>query len=218
MAEKQIYYDIELFRKIKIEIRNNSDKYRNAGKWLDEYYSIDNFWERREDDLKSEKEWGWPVHLEPGAVYANENGTAMSPEDSEKEYQRELLIYEKTVEYLELMIKLKKGYFQLKWLIDNWKEQPEIFTRDWLENSLNAMGEVAEKTRLDDAYDFLTGDPARSLFIGLEKARRIILITWLLYDRDSVNSGLNLTRFESWSWSNRLLSTQKFLACYREKP
>ena len=103
MAEKKIYYDIEFFRKIKIEIRNNSDKYHEAGKWLDEYCSVDNFWKRREDDLKNEKGYGFPCPLEPGDVYVNEDGTAMSREDSEKKDQRELLIYEKKIEYLELM-------------------------------------------------------------------------------------------------------------------
>jgi hypothetical protein len=218
MGTKQIIYDIDFFRKIKIEIRNHPDKYREAGKWLDEYCSVDKFWKRRESQLEDIKGYEQPFPLQPGELYGNKDGTgAMSPEDSEKEYQRELLIYEKTVEYLELMIKLKKGYYRINWLMDNWKKRPEYFTRDWLERSLERSGKVTEETRLDNAYDFLTADPARSLFIGLEKARRIILITWLLYDPDSENSGLNLTDFESWSWSKRLPSTKKFLACYKEK-
>lgn len=215
MAKGKIYYDIELFRKIKIEINKHPKEYQEAGKWLDEYCSVDSFWKRQENDLKDEKEYGF-IPAEPGSVYVNEDGTAMSPEDSEKKDQRELLIYEKTVEYSELMIKLKKGYFRLKWLIGNWKEHPEIYTTEWLKKELNQMGKVPGKSRLDDAYDFLTADVARSLFIGLEEARRIILITWLLYDPDSENSGLNLTEFESWSWSDRLPSTRKFLACYEK--
>ena len=215
MVENQIYYDIEFFRKIKVEIRSNPEKYREAGKWLDEYCSIENFWKRREDDLKNVKECEFPCPLEPGAVYGNiEDGTLMSREASEREYKREEFIYEKKIEYLELMIKLKKGYFRLQWLIHNWEEYPEIYTTEWLKTNLNIMGKVAEKSRLDDAYDYLTDDPARSLFIGLEKARIIILITWLLSDPDSENSGLNLTGFESWPWSERLHSTKKFLACY----
>ena len=130
--------------------------------------------------------------------------------------QLELEHYKK-VECLELMVKLKKGYFRPNWLINSWKKHPKIYTAEWLKRNLNAMGKVAEKSRLDDAYDFLTADPARSLFIGLEKARCIILITWLLYDPDSENSALNLTEFESWSWLERLPSTQKFLANYRNE-
>ena len=78
------------------------------------------------------------------------------------------------------------------------------------------MGKVKVKSRLDDAYDFLTNDPVCSLFMGLERARCIILITWFLYDSDSENSGLNLTEFESWPWEDRIYSTRKFLGCYKK--
>lgn len=201
-----IYYDIELFRKIKIEIRSHAEKYREAGKWLDEYCSVENFWKRQEEYLEYLQESGSP----PPDIYVYPDGDGNTAD-------REKIIYEKAVEYLELMIKLKKGYFRLKWLIDNWIKYYKIYTKEWLKTNLSAMGNVPEKSRLDNAYDFLTADPARSLFIGLEKARRVILITWLLYDPDSENSGLNLTGFEGWPWSSRLPSTQKFLANYRNE-
>jgi len=42
----------ELFNDMAKDIRSNFAKYREAGKWLDEYCSEDAYWQRQEDELK----------------------------------------------------------------------------------------------------------------------------------------------------------------------
>lgn len=221
MERKQIYYDIDFFRKIKVEIRNHPQEYREAGKWLDEYCSVENFWKRQKEYLEEllacgpEPPYPHVVDTE-NKVLVDPNGEMVLRDhlELEQESKHNQLVYGKEVEYRELMLELKKGYYRPQWLLDGWQKSPEFFTTEWVKKSLNQMGRVKEKSRLDNAYDFLIADDSRRLFIGLEKARRIILITWLLYDPDSENSGLNLTKFESWPWADRLYSTQKFLAYY----
>ena len=202
--------DRELFRNINIEIRKHPERYSGAGKWLDAYYSVENFWKRREEDLENQKAFV-PHILKPGEVFVNEDGTTMSREESEKENQRELIIYEKEIEYLELMIKLQKGYEPHDDLAKHWTSQPEKYTIEKTVEMLNKKGRVSEEYRLSDACERLMLFGYISPFMKLKNARRVLLITWLLSDPESENSGLNLTQFENWNWSNRCLSIYKFL-------
>lgn len=61
LSEQITEEDRQLFLKIEIDIKKQPEKYREAGKWLDGYYSIKNFWLRREAELRSLKrltKWG----------------------------------------------------------------------------------------------------------------------------------------------------------------
>ncbi|MBA7472557.1 hypothetical protein ES707_07888 [subsurface metagenome] len=73
--------DRHLFPKIEVDIKKHPEKYRDAGKWLDEFYDIENFWERRKQELSTLKNF------------------AKWHEDNEAE------IYK--IKYLESMIDLK---------------------------------------------------------------------------------------------------------------
>jgi len=61
--EKISQEDHKLFHEIARSIRNNSAKYLEAGKWLDEYCSEDSYWQRKEKKLKKlqQKEKEFPV-------------------------------------------------------------------------------------------------------------------------------------------------------------
>ncbi|MBA7669822.1 hypothetical protein ES703_77956 [subsurface metagenome] len=77
MTEK----DRQLFLEIGADIKKHPEKYREAGKWLNKYYSIENFWQQREEELKMLK----GLHTSKRA-------------DETENYK---------IEYLQLMIDLK---------------------------------------------------------------------------------------------------------------
>lgn len=70
-----------LLVQIATNIKMHPDTYREAGKWLDKYYSMENFWQQREDELRTLKMLHRP----------------QTADDAEK-YK---------IEYLELMMQLK---------------------------------------------------------------------------------------------------------------
>lgn len=73
--------DRQLFLEIQVDIKKHTNRYREAGKWLDSYYCIENFWKQREEELKMLK-----------ALHTSKTG------DETENYK---------IEYLQLMIDLK---------------------------------------------------------------------------------------------------------------
>lgn len=221
MAEKandKIVYDLELFRNIKVEVRNNSDKYRKAGKWLDEYCSVENFWKRKEkylEDQKKKSSSPWRVlrgiPMVPGKkwIFYFYPFRWWWQYKLKKEMVCAIWRYEKEIECLELMIKLKRGYYEPQWLVHNWRNFKTI---EFLKKEINRKDKVSKECLLEDSYDFLAPYYCLDPSVDIETARRIILITWLLSDHGSENSGLNLTEFESWPWSDRFISTKKLFS------
>jgi hypothetical protein len=172
----------QLFLKVNRNIRDFSNEYRAAGKWLDEEYNPKKFYLRNIKKLEVLTE-----HWQAGWL-----GNAKNKERQAAEILTLLLFVKsyglfgaegaKTKEDKELSADTKLALQKLKWTIEG---MPPFSTKHAL---------------LADAVNNLLENPTANSFMSIEVARRICLITWILTEPDMEKSNLGITGFENWPW------------------
>ena len=202
--------DQQLFLQIAIDIKRHSERYRDAGKWLDdEFYDIESFWQR--------KELHYRYLLGTIAHDVDEFASVLGDEYDEEAVFWSAMIEAKVfrpISTLRLICNnkikelLKKGedvksgitlsteceFTKVRFLDEGISKEIE----DTLEDLKDLDNGVQKKYRLLDALNDLL---VIRRFVSAENSRRIMLVTWLLTDPDAHKVGLNLTQFENWLWS-----------------
>ena len=103
MAEKQFTNeDHLLFNKIAIDIKNNPPKYYEAGKWLDEYYSEREYWNRRKIEFKCCNAFTDPNAPVPELLVAN---SEFMENQEKRKKELELLLRKKEKPPLSLRLR-----------------------------------------------------------------------------------------------------------------
>jgi hypothetical protein len=217
--------DRQLFLKINSNIRDFSDEYRVAGKWLDEEYNPNNCYQRTIKKLKVLTE-----HWQAGWL-----GKAKSKENQAAEILKLLICVTsssiwgaevvKTKESKELSADTKSAIQKLE---ADTEGIPPLLAK--VGSSLTeyialatAMAVSMPDTKmalqkllwtiegmpplsikhvlLADAVNNFLEDPTAKSFMSIEVARRICLITWILTEPDVEKSNLGITGFEKWPWT-----------------
>jgi len=146
--------DHRLLRRIAREVRSHPEKYRSAGKWLDEHCSKEAWLKREESRLEDVEEELRKFRKLPQEQYANP--TAIREE--------------------------------------NRNAIREIIKR----------GEVSQRRLLSDAVECLEKKyGGAALATSPEDGRRVLLISWLMYDPDTEAVGGTITKFALWAWKSQ---------------
>lgn len=204
-----------LFAAISQDIRSNSELYREAGEWLDQFYDIEQFWQRREkqaSDLFTRIE-----SLESELLRPPENWYC------ESDFLYGMIDRQAYVPIAELHERCKKQFGDKFFVPPSVKPYPPVIPYTIGDGRPCLTGEYCEyriqevlKSALSQAESFEDGVPIQErLYDACENllcedgvcprdadARRTLLVSWLLTDPDAQELGLGLTEFENWDWES----------------
>jgi len=180
--------------------------YLRAGKYLNEYYDLERFWQRRIDFQKRYFNKGDVDFL--GAVETAQD--ALLPFPGKASLQVVKVIVSRLKRYQNLLKNL--GIFHKQW-----NQLPEAHERilQFLEKNRQIRSEMDIGERFEDLLEMVFPRMYRQppVFYVLE-AQAICLVTWLLTDPDAGDPDLGITQFEDWPWTERNPFVQNYI-CFK---
>lgn len=221
--EKCTKEDRQIFSNIAVDIKTSPDKYRTAGKWLDEYNHEEDYYRNKTERLKllielrnvnfcgraknkkdqaEEILWLW-LSLACTAI-----GLKTLFEDfrcflNGAKGRKKLETETKKTFNQSSLAKLKSGLFPNG--VNSYVTKAEVLFKH-LESKgiIEAEGtdEIINLCSLEEAIYNLREDPALNVFVDIENAYRISLITWLLTDPDTNKEPIGVTSLENLPWKN----------------
>ena len=204
--------DRKLFGKIKNEIIENCEEYREAGKWLDEYFDLKSSWfhiryhyeclcDKIDEDRLPDNYTQDKLNCKVGLYHAMiETKVYTFPDEYYGHYAIIIEEIQKSRSIKEGIVICGKQRFSNRNIYkfaDN-----DIETK--VKEQLKLWGKWKEQgvEKLDRFLLNWHSLPHESICLSLEEAQRAIVVTWLLSDPEANKLNLRITEFENWPWSD----------------
>ena len=180
------------------DIARNTQKYKQAGKWLNQYFEDDFSWQK----ILNSSERIISLYFDSDA----DSSWLLPDEDNRKEKEIKQILQAITAIEFGKFLEPSDMYFN--------EHEKEVLEKDFRKKQFvelasklspfhrceKCKNKIPQQFKLRLAYKEMLEIKEQCKFLGLEESLQVCLLTWLLANPDANKTAFGITEFAKWEW------------------